>query len=139
MQAAFLKFKLKKLNNDINYRRKIASIYFSELKNIDGINLPPPPEKNGKYFDTFQNFEVEFQKRDKLKDFLEKNGVRTIIQWNGSPVHQFKKLGFGKKKFKHLKRTDIFFKKCLLLPMNPFLKESDAYYICQKIRDFYRE
>ena len=139
LQAAFLKFKLKKLNNDINYRRKIASIYFSELKNIDGINLPPNLEKNKKYFDTFQNFEVEFQKRDKLKDFLYKNGVRTIIQWNGSPVHHFKKLGFGKNKFTHLKRTDLFFKRCLLLPMNPFLKEEDIYYICKKIREFYRE
>lgn len=139
LQAAFLKFKLKKLNKDIDYRRKIASIYCNELKHLDGVNLPPHPEKSGKYFDTFQNFEVEFQKRDKLRDFLNKNGVRTIIQWNGSPVHHFKKLGFGKYKFKHLKRTDLFFKRCLLLPMNPFLKEDEIYYICKKIREFYRE
>ena len=66
--------------------------------------------KKWKIFRHLQNFEVEFQKRDKLRDFLNKNGVRTIIQWNGSPVHHFKKLGFGKYKFKHLKRTDLFLK-----------------------------
>ena len=38
-----------------------------------------------------------------------KNGITTIIQWAGSPVHHFEKLGYGKTKFCDLERKRIGF------------------------------
>ena len=45
------------------------------------IILPPAPNENSKHFDTFQNYEIQLEKRNELKNFLKANGVGTIIQW----------------------------------------------------------
>ena len=79
------------------------------------------------------NYEARFEKRDKLKSFLHKEGIGTLIQWGGKAVHQFKDLNFNTK----LPKTDLFFKKCLLLPMNTFLSKKDINYVCDKIILFY--
>ena len=43
---------------------------------------------------TIQNYEIEADNRDSLKEFLSQNGIGTLIQWGGKGIHQFKKLGF---------------------------------------------
>ncbi len=132
LQAAFLNFKLKNFVNDINKRRTLAKKYHERLKNQDGLILPPPPCE-GKHFDVFQNYEVQAQERDELKAYLEKKGVASIIQWAGTPVHQFKKLGFNQE----LPKTDNYFKNCLMLPMNVSLTEEKIDFISNTIIDFY--
>ena len=34
-------------------------------------------------FDIFQNYEFTADNRDELKKYLEENGIKTLIQWNG--------------------------------------------------------
>ena len=60
--------------------------------------------------------------------------MRTIIQWAGTPIHQFEALGF---RDVSLPATDRFFTRCLLLPMNTTLTDDDVDYICDQIRAFY--
>ena len=43
----------------------------------------------------------------------------------------------SKEKFKDLTKTDLFFKKCLMLPMNMSLKNDDIDYIIDNIINFY--
>jgi dTDP-4-amino-4,6-dideoxygalactose transaminase len=80
-----------------------------------------------------QNYELEADRRDELKVFLEEHGVRTIIQWAGTPVHQFRELGFDVE----LPTTDAFFKRCLMLPMNTAMSDDDVAYVITTIRSFY--
>jgi dTDP-4-amino-4,6-dideoxygalactose transaminase len=134
LQAAFLDFKLKKLRQDISKRRKIASIYNNELSKINEVNLVPSPNLKKFNFDVFQNYEIQFEDRNNLKDYLEKNGIKTLIQWNGKAVHQIKPLNLQAK----VPNTEIFFKKCLMLPIHTFLKDAEVTYICKKIKEFYK-
>ena len=57
---------------------------------------------------------------NKLKNYLEREGIRTLIQWNGKAVHQIKSL----KLKADVPNTVHFFKRCIMLPIHTFLKET---------------
>lgn len=133
LQAAVLNTKFKTFPQDIERRRAIASLYQAGLADLREVALPPAPDADARHYDVYQNYELEADRRDELKVFLEAAGVRTIIQWAGTPVHQFKELGFTTE----LPKTDAFFRRCLMLPMNVALTDDDAHYIVAAIRRFY--
>jgi dTDP-4-amino-4,6-dideoxygalactose transaminase len=134
LQAAILDFKLKTFSEDVARRRVIAARYQARLGKLKELALPPGPDADPRHFDVYQNYELEADRRDALRVHLEQNGVRTIIQWGGTPVHQFRELGFTGKA---LLRTDRFFTRCLMLPMNTTLADDDVEYICDQIHGFY--
>ena len=133
LQAAFLNYFFKDYDKTIERRREIAELYNSNLKDISDLILPEAPSENNVNFDVFQNYEIQANRRDDLQSYLQENRIGTLIQWGGTPVHQFKKLGFSQ----NLPITDEFFKKILMLPMNLSLEDGDIDYICLKINDFY--
>ena len=96
--------------------------------------LPPGPEQGGDHFDVFQNYEIEADRRDELRSYLSDKGIGTIMQWGGTPVHQFKGLGFTVS----LPRTERFFERCLMLPMNMMVTDEEVRYIAASVRGFYR-
>ena len=137
LQAAFLLFKLKKLNLAIKRRREIAAIYDLKLKVISEITLPPGPVDDDVYFDVFQNYEIEAKDRDDLKSYLQSKGVGTLIQWGGKAVHQLDNLDFEDSQDFQLEKTEDFFTKCMMLPMNETLSDHDLEYISNLILVFY--
>ena len=134
IQAAILNFKFTNYSKVINRRREIANIYHEYLSDITELKLPNPPCKNSDNFDVFQNYELEADNRDLLKEYLSKNNIGTLIQWGGYAVHHHKNLGFNIE----LEKCDRFFQKCIMLPMNTFISNSDVKHISNKIREFYR-
>ena len=132
LQAAVLNVKLKSFAKDINKRRKIALFYEKNLSSIKQIKLPPPPNRYPN-FDVYQNYEMQCLNRDKLKKFLDINGVKTLIQWNGKAVHQINRLQINTK----LKFTDNYFDKCIMLPMNTSLQKNDLQKVVKLIKKFY--
>ena len=98
------------------------------------LTLPPAPDADPRHFDVYQNYEIEAERRDALRAYLGENGIRTIIQWAGTPVHQFEELGLSGA---DLPRTERFFERCLMLPMNTTLTDDDVDYVCDKICAFY--
>jgi dTDP-4-amino-4,6-dideoxygalactose transaminase len=133
LQAAILNFKLKTFPQDCERRRAVAARYQRGLGDLKELTLPPAPDADARHHDVYQNYELEADRRDELRAHLEKQGVRTIIQWAGTPVHQFKELGFTVS----LPRTDAFFKRCFMLPMNAAVSDEDVDYIIKSIRSFY--
>jgi dTDP-4-amino-4,6-dideoxygalactose transaminase len=133
LQAAVLNYKMKSFPQDIDRRRAIAAMYQADLGDLREVTLPPAPGADERHFDVYQNYELEADRRDELKAYLEAAGVRTIIQWAGTPVHQFRELGFTV----DLPKTDAFFRRCLMLPMNVALSDEDVRYITATIRQFY--
>lgn len=135
LQAAILNYKISYYEEEIERRREIASFYQDRLGDIKEILLPPAPDSNPDYFDVYQNYEIEAERRDALKIHLKENGIGTLIQWNGQPVHSITSLGFSGK---GLPYTEAMFRKCLMIPMNTSLQEEDLEYVCDIIRKFYK-
>lgn len=133
MQAAVLDYKLKSYPQEIERRRSVAARYQAGLGDLAELTLPPGPDADPRHFDVYQNYELEADRRDELRAHLDTQGVKTIIQWAGTPVHQFKELGFTV----DLPKTDAFFKRFLMLPMNSAVTDEEVDYIVKVIRDFY--
>jgi hypothetical protein len=56
----------------------------------------------------YQNCEIEAERRDDLPRHLERDGVRTIVQWAGTPVHGF---GLPGTRVTDLPRTELLFRR----------------------------
>ncbi len=133
MQAAILHAQFRDYDEIISRRRSIAHLYDSLLSGLAEVTLPPAPGSDPDHFDVFQNYEIEAERRDELRAYLSKNGVGTIIQWGGTPVHKFAALGFDVE----LPATERLFERCLMLPMNMMVTDDEVAYIAELIRDFY--
>ncbi len=134
LQAAILNYKLTYYDDEVNRRREIASLYHKELSGLKQIKLPQNPNAHPDYFDVYQNYEIVAKNRDSLREYLKNNGIGTLIQWGGQPVHSLIKLGF---KNLSLPYTDKFFEECFMIPMNTSLTNDDVIYVCDKIKEFY--
>src|SRR5581483_1549216 len=94
LQAAVLHLQFKDYDSIIRHRRALAAQYHAELGSMRELRLPPAPDADARHFDVFQNFEIEADRRDALKEFLKAHGIGTLIQWGGKAVHQFPNLGY---------------------------------------------
>jgi dTDP-4-amino-4,6-dideoxygalactose transaminase len=133
LQAAFLLAQIKDYGHVVSRRRALARLYTNRLWDVGEVLLPPAPDSDPDHFDIYQNYEIEAERRDVLKQFLKDNGIGTLIQWGGQAVHQLKALGFTQK----LERTDRLFTRMLMLPMNMSLADEDVEYVCDAVRAFY--
>lgn len=134
LQAAVLHHRLKTYDKDIARRRQIASIYQERLGDISDLTLPPAPGSEPDHFDVFQNYEIEADKRDALRNYLKASGIGTLIQWSGQPIHQIAALGLKG----DCPATDSLFQRTFMLPMHVALSDGDVGYVCDTIRTFYQ-
>ena len=134
LQAAILNHGLKSYDKVIERRRFIAGLYQNRLGDLNELQLPRAPDADPDHFDVYQNYELQGDRRDELKEYLRVNGIGTLIQWGGKAVHQFERLGFTCR----LPKVERFFERCIMLPMNMFISDDDVHYICDKISQFYR-
>lgn len=133
LQAAVLDLQFRDYEHIIKHRRALASRYQGRLGGLASVVLPPPPGLDPKHFDVYQNYEIEADDRDRLRVYLTERGIGTLIQWGGVAVHQFHALGFKAK----LPRTELLFRRCLMLPMNMMVTVEDVDYIADCILSFY--
>ena len=103
------------------------------MQSIEELLLPPGPNENSIHFDVFQNYEIEANEREKLRNYLNEKGVGTILQWGGYGLHEFDELNLYRK----LEYTEKMTSKFLLLPMHHLLSEDEANYISDQIVNFY--
>ena len=134
LHAAILNYKFRTFSDEIKRRRKIAETYHEGLREVEEILLPPAPDVDSKHYDVYQNYEIEAECRDELKQHLENNGIHTIIQFGGKALHQLEGLGLTNT---DLPATDNVYKKALLLPMNTTLTDQDITYVIECTRSFY--
>lgn len=133
LHAAILVDKLGWYDQAIARRREIARLYHDAFASIGALDLPPPPAEDA-HFDIFQNYEICCDRRNELRDHLNARGVETIVQWGGKGLHHFHNLGLGRE----LPRTDRFFLRSLLLPMNHMLKVGQVGQVIDGVRGFFK-
>jgi dTDP-4-amino-4,6-dideoxygalactose transaminase len=132
MQAAILDLKLKKVPEWIGQRRRLAAIYDEELADVGAIKRPPGPD-GGPFFDIYQNYVIEANKRDELQAHLASRGIETLISPGPVPNH---KQPVGLDHF-HLPRTEALCASVLSLPLNNELGEEQILEVAGAIKDFY--
>jgi dTDP-4-amino-4,6-dideoxygalactose transaminase len=134
LQAALLDFQFRDFGAVIQRRRDIAAQYQRLLGDVQQLILPPAPDADPEHFDTYQNYELEAEERDGLRELLQRHGVGTLVQWGGKAVHQFERLGMRAT----LPVTERLFTRSLMLPLNMTVSDDDIHYVCRLIREFYR-
>ena len=72
-------------------------------------------------------------RRDALRAHLAERGIGTIMQWGGVGIHDFANLGLGRR----LPRTDRFFARSLLLPMNHLLSDAHVDRVVHGVCEFF--
>jgi dTDP-4-amino-4,6-dideoxygalactose transaminase len=129
LQAAFLSVKLKRLDEINAHKRKLASIYLNNLK-TDFVK--PVVDKD--YFDVYHIFNIRHEKRDNLKEYLLKNGVKTEIHYPVSPSKQ--KALMGKLDNYNFPISEKIHATTLSLPISFFHTESDVNKVIEVMNKF---
>ena len=133
LHAAILTYKLGWYDQAVARRRAIAARYHDAFQGIAELDLPPSPGVDAARLDVFQNYEMCCDRRDKLRVHLTNLGIGTIVQWGGRGIHQFRNLGLERV----LPRTDRFFTRSLLIPMNHLLSDAQVGRVIDGVRGFF--
>ncbi len=129
IQAAFLRVKLKYLDEINNHKRKLAEMYLHGI-NPDKFILPHVDKD---HFDVYHIFCIMSQSRDELKIYLEKNGIRTEIHY---PVPPHKQEGYAQLFSDDFPVSDKIHKRVLSLPISYFHTEGDIECVIEKINQY---
>ena len=129
LQAALLRVKLKKLDLNNKKREKIAKLYMTEI--IEKDILPYTPHWCNPVWHLFV---INVENRDKLSDYLKKNGIETIIHYPISP-HLQKAYKKDMRNVK-LRVAETLQEKVLSLPIGPHLDNRSIKYISRKVNFF---
>lgn len=129
IQAAVLDVKLKYLVDDNAHRKTIANYYYDHIKH-PLITLPDrlPDSQN-----VYHLFPILCEKRDTLHDYLEKNGVGTIIHY---PIAPHKQDCYKEWNGMTLPITEYIADHELSLPIGPIITLDEADYIVDLINRF---
>jgi len=136
IQAAILLVKFSYLETWTEKRRKNAIVYnrlFSDERLLDIVTLPI--EQNGNRH-VFNQYVIRVPERDKLREFLSKNGIGTEIYYP-VPLHLqpcYKDLGYREGDFPCAEKAA---KESLALPVFPELSIDKQEYIVKMIKKFY--
>ncbi len=129
IQALFLNIKLKSLDEINLHKRKLASIY---LENLNDAYIKPVVDKD--YYDVYHIFNIRYSHRDKLKEYLNENDIRTEIHYPVAPIHQKATKGL----FLNVKTpiAEEIHATTLSLPISFFHTEEDIYKVVELMNEF---
>ncbi len=132
LQAAVLNVKLKSYKEVIKKRAKLAKLYNKNLSNIKNIKLFKLVKKNTSSFHQFV-IRVNIDKRDKLKKYLQKNNIETMIHY----PYMLNELNFFPNT-KNLKKSKSLGKKIISLPISEEHSFKEINYVTKKIQEFFK-
>jgi len=127
IQAAALRVKLPRLNEDNEKRRKIAMRYIAEIKNPDIIL----PQKEGN--NVWHLFVVRCKNRDALQKHLFEKGIETIIHYP-VPPHLQKAYKGGNLLYDKLPITEMLANEVLSLPIHQAMTEEEIEAVIKAMR-----
>lgn len=129
LQAGFLQILLKRIDHTNRKRQKRAAYYIQHLRNLP-IKIPEVIRDKRHVYHLFV---IQVRKREKVRRFLQQNGVETAIHYP-TPIHlvpAFSYLGYKKGDFPV---SEELAKTILSLPLYPTLSFADIKTICNLIK-----
>jgi len=131
IQAAFLRIKLKYLDEWNNQRRNIAEKYNTELEEIVKVPYIEPENES-----VFHQYTIRTPKRDDLRNYLTEKGIGSAIHYP-FPLHfqqAFSYLGYKEGDFPVSEKAA---KEVLSLPIQNILTETEVDYVINSIKEFF--
>ena len=132
LQAAFLRVKLRHLDEWNLRREKIAQVYMQLLRGDERCVLPQVPSWARP---VWHQFVIRHQQRDRLREYLAGRGIETAIHYPVPPHLSEAYSGQDFAKY-DLRRTEDLAKTILSLPMNPHVRADQAEEISHAILEF---
>ena len=129
LQAAFLNVKLPNLDTENEKRRIIAKRYLFEIKN-DKIILPDWDLSNSHIFHLFV---IRTPNRLALQNYLDKNGIQTMIHY---PVPPHKQEAFANWNHLSFPITEKIHNEVLSLPISPVLTMEEVSFIVAVLNEY---
>lgn len=130
LQAAFLRIKLKKLDEWNNCRRDLADQYLQELANIPDLILPFVPVWAEP---AWHLFVVRHPRRDALLEALKAHGIETLIHY---PISPHKQSAYREMNNLSLLVTEKIHNEVLSLPMGPALTFEELISVADVVNTF---
>ena len=134
LQAAILTVKLKYLDEYTKKRQRVAAYYDETLGKLSFLSTPTRSSHSTHVFHQY-TLKINDGKRDAFRDFLNTNGVPTMIYYP-VPLHLQKaylKNGFGEGSFPV---TEKLSKTVISLPIHTEMKTEELDFICNTIKQF---
>lgn len=128
LQAAFLRVKLRHLDEINRHKRNLASIYTDNLNSSFKL---PVTQKD--FFDVFHIYNIRHSNRDKLKNYLLENGIKTEIHY---PVAPHKQKALESLSDLSFPISDEIHNTTLSLPISTFHSETDILNIIEVLNAF---
>ncbi|RME59241.1 DegT/DnrJ/EryC1/StrS family aminotransferase [Candidatus Parcubacteria bacterium] len=120
LQAAFLRVKLRHLDEENAKRREIARMYLEGLQDTDLV-LPEEPEEPNAH--VWHLFVVRHQNRDSLQRHLATHGVQTLVHY---PIPPHKQRAYREWNKSEFPVTERIHREVISFPMGPHLTERDV-------------
>jgi dTDP-4-amino-4,6-dideoxygalactose transaminase len=131
LQAAMLRVKLRRIEEAVRRRRRIAERY-APLAEVAELPRPRPGHRH-----SYNYFVVSVPRRDELAAYLTGRGVGNALYYP-EPLHLqpcFAALGYGEG---DLPAAEAACRRVIALPMYPQLTEADQDYVIETVLAFYR-
>lgn len=129
LQAVVLSKKLKTYNLDLKRREQISKFYLKKIINPKIIL----PNVNSKFKHAWHLFVIRTKERNKLKNYLKKNNIQTIIHY---PIPPYRQNAFKEFRKSNYKITDKLSNEILSIPNYPTITNNQLKFIIQTINKF---
>ena len=130
VQAAALRVKLPRLDQDNAHRREMARLYIEGIKN-PMIALPAWPREDEEC--VWHVFPIRCSERDSLQKYLKENGVQTLIHY---PIAPHKQKALMDLPHGPLPLTQRIHEEELSLPISPLMTKEEAEYVINLVNKF---
>ncbi|HEX3743618.1 MAG TPA: DegT/DnrJ/EryC1/StrS family aminotransferase [Bryobacteraceae bacterium] len=134
LQAAILRVKFQYLDAETAGRQKNAARYRANLAGLP-LGLPVPAAYQTRHI--YNQFVIRVQDRERLKAFLDENGVGSDIYYPLS-LHQQECFGYLGYRAGDFPESEKAAREVLALPIHSALSEEDVDYASAQIRAFYQ-
>ncbi|MBO5192983.1 MAG: DegT/DnrJ/EryC1/StrS family aminotransferase [Bacteroides sp.] len=130
IMAGIALVQLKYLDEDNDYRRKLASIYDAEFAENSKIRIIDAPYKTEC---SYHIYEIEVDDRDGLMELLAENDIYAGVHYRDNTEYSLYRYDYGKCPNAHKVSQRI-----ITLPLHLYLTEEDVRHIASIVNDFCR-
>ncbi|NEM98305.1 DegT/DnrJ/EryC1/StrS family aminotransferase [Pontibacter burrus] len=135
LQAAVLDVKLRYLQQQNEERQRLAQVYLQELNQTGDLLLPISADHCSHVYHIFN---IRTRLRDKLKEFLQQQGIQTAIHYP-VPIHLQPAYHYLNYKSGDLPLSEELVNTSLSLPLFPGLTETEQDHIISCVKKFFAQ